>query len=574
MITGLEILGPGPRRAIGYDEFVRSFVTNPELQAEGTLGRFAGEVIVDPAGTWLTLEVDGAAIGERRLSVRGEATAFTDRGKAILAGSDQATITRVDGTRTINLLSGSWFEDVPYRNVNAGTNKVFIGTARVPVDVAVTGLNAKIYASYTDLPGFVITPDSVSTTGSRLTFSIDAALTALGVGYWTTADRMNTNQSMAAIVWLDDTQTGVEVKSADPDVAIVAVRLMKAASGNAWTCRTPVGSTLGQTVPSTTPAHYKIAILGQLVTTTDLTADPDWVYVGEVTSATGSETFNYTGQVRSLPYGQIAASISTFTEEHYDTNGTHKSVTADTVESRGTGALKQVYYSLGNAAAGVRRYTMVELDKLPRARGTTAYGAVTAWWEWDETQRAYRMRWSVAKGQTDTPTVASSITWYHRINVLDSDLEGSIGNTPETRAYIQALSVTAAIYGTPTVKEGFSVQLVRRRFSFTGDWATSPTALYKVDGTTPGGTWNSGASFTRVTDWVADDDANYGASSADMVEADMNTWSASGAHQYVLAITWTMGDTVSLNATLQNEVEGTMLVREIGLQYRLVTAER
>ena len=571
MITGVEILSGAPQRVVGADEFIRALVLGPEQQSEGTLGRFAGEVVVDPDGAWITISDDGAAIGERKLTLEGAATGFTDNGKAIFIGADQSTITRVDGTRTINLLNGAWYENIPFDNINGETRSVYVGTARVPVDVTVTRTSSNAYAAYADLPGFVITPDSVSTSGNRLTFGIDAALTALGMGHWTTTNTLNTGWSMRAIIWLDDSQTGVRVRSSDPEVAIVNVRLMKAASGGAWVARTEVGSALGQLTPSTTPEHYKIAILGPLVTDTDLDADPDWVKIGTVTSATGGETYNYLTQVRSLPYGQIAAAISTFNAEHHDDDGRHGTVTADTVESRGD---DQLYYGLGAASAGVKRWKMFELDKLPRARMTTSLGVVEAWWELDNSVDAYRMRFTVVKGADDTPTTANSLEWRIRLDI-DGDLEHS-GVSPVTRYFSQYLAVNAGIVGAPAVKERLTVKLLRRVYmTTTGTWFSAGTVLNQVDGLTPGGDWGSGGTLTRVADWNAGSTASYGSSGA-MTEGAMPTAVASnaGSSQYFVVISWTEGDPLSFDATVANEIAGTMLVREVSLQYRMVTAER
>ena len=189
------------------------------------------------------------------------------------------------------------FVDLPYENDSGMTYRVYLGLTSYVTDIGIGSNGNRGYSKKVDAVGFAVAPDSVVDTGTELRLLIDGNLTALGMPNWLTSNTEDASWSYDCVVFLDTDVTGVEIATNDPDDAIVFGKLTKVAVGTGWVIDlTGLGDGyLGQATPSTTAGDYKIVILGPLITTTDLDADPDWTHVGTVLSGAG-EVIDTSGQ--------------------------------------------------------------------------------------------------------------------------------------------------------------------------------------------------------------------------------------------------------------------------------------
>lgn len=302
-----------------------------------SFGALCGEAVLDPSGTGVGLGITISAdtLNNRRLTITGDNQVVTDDGCMLTCGSDSTSRAYTSGAYTVATHAPAWFESIPYQNQNAVTYYVYVGQTAYPVDIGVARDGSRGYSVWTDAVGFTVTPNSITLDGSgNVVVKLDAALTALGMQHWLTANSSN-SWSMACVVWLDTDQAGVEVQSDDGLVSIGFARMIKDTGTGAWKIdlsTTGIGDgKLGQAVASTTAADYKVAILGPLVTnSTTLKDSPSYVYVGSVLSGV-SETVSTTGQAVTIPYASYAAGFSV---EHNGLTGSadigrHKQVTAE-----------------------------------------------------------------------------------------------------------------------------------------------------------------------------------------------------------------------------------------------------
>lgn len=273
-----------------------------------------GECVFDPDldGLGITTSEGVDALNERKLTVTGDLPVAIGNGSVVNhAGSTAALSQLVEGSRTITLNDPAWYTSLPYANANGITYRVYIASTEVPIDVGISSKGTtRGYSRYVGVPGIQINPDVVVDAGAYLNLFVDTGLTGLGIQHWLTANSLSDSWSYDVVVWLDTDQDGVAIASDDPDVAIVTGKLHKRAGDARWVVSlNGLGDgKLGQGVASTTVAHYKIAVLGPIITTTDFDSNDDYFFVGTTTSSVPSEAESTAGQriVKNLSDALIA----------------------------------------------------------------------------------------------------------------------------------------------------------------------------------------------------------------------------------------------------------------------------
>lgn len=320
------------RQVIGNEAIKDLFFDSVRESTGNVYGRSIGEAVFDDTGVGIVVVASADVINKRRLTFNGALATSTQNGDSFMVGASIPDESYVSGTYTCVTQSHEWFELIPFENRAGSTYHMYIGGTKFPVDVGIGRDGGRGYSAWVDAVGTTINPNSVAVVAGRVILLVDAALTSLDVAHWLTV-HVNAAWSMKCMVWLDTDQTGVEIASDNPATAIAYTRLVKDVVTGAWLIDlVGVGDgCLGQTTPSTTATHYKIAMLGPLVTTTvTLQSSPNYVYIGEVTSVVPGESFDFGGQPIVCAYASYAAGYSV---EHNAIHGSpdlgrHKSVTA------------------------------------------------------------------------------------------------------------------------------------------------------------------------------------------------------------------------------------------------------
>ncbi len=337
MTTGRRYKGFFAKAILGALEFEDWIFNALREHVEDVVGRSVGETVLDPTTTGLGITTtEGVdAINDRRMTITGDLPCMSNSGHLMRCGDGISLLQDIEGSRTITLQDPAWFEDLPYENADGSTYYVYLGRSNYPIDVGIARDGSRGYSDIVDVPGFTVNPNVVTDTGTYLELGLNAVLTSLGMQQWLTSNNDDPDWSYDCVVWLDTDQTGVEIATDDPDVAIAFfAKLVRNGVTGAWTINLNGfgDGYLGQATPSTTPAHYKVCILGPLITNTNaLQSDDDWVFVGTVASAVASETEDTSGQVITSPYATYSAG---FGVEHNNTPGDpnlgrHKQVTAE-----------------------------------------------------------------------------------------------------------------------------------------------------------------------------------------------------------------------------------------------------
>jgi hypothetical protein len=304
MATGRTYAGFFPKRIIG-SSVIEDDIFGAVRQSVADLGGQAiGEGVFDPNAAGLVVTDDAAAINERKLSVSGDLSAINDSGNVFSnAGSSSALVQVTEGARTYTIHDPDWYVDLPYENANGTTYYVYLHNTRFPVDVGIARDGSRGYSKWVDAPGVSVAATSVTDTGTSLRLLLDGTnelLTTYGVQKWLTANTVNNSWSYDCVVYLDTDVTGVEIGTDDPDTAIAfTAKLVKHTASNNWRVDlSGIGDGyLGQSVPSLTAAHYRIVILGPVITTTNFDSDPDFTHVATVVSSNASEAIDHSDQV-------------------------------------------------------------------------------------------------------------------------------------------------------------------------------------------------------------------------------------------------------------------------------------
>lgn len=254
-------------------------------------GEGFGECVIDPTAAGLSLSLSGDPVNDRKIDVVGDLTVFTDDGDVILnSGSSSSVVTEVEGARTITTHDPAWFTDLPFEDDNVTTYRVYVGLSRYPIDVQIGRNGNRGYGRWVDVPGFSVTAESVIDSGTHITLTVDSNLTSIGMQQWLTGNVNDDNWSYDVVVYLDTDVTGVEIASDDSDTAVCYFAKLKKRAAGDWRIDLDDGTGdgyLGQDTVDfdTDPSHYRIVILGPIITTTGLDSDPAWTLIGTVTGA-------------------------------------------------------------------------------------------------------------------------------------------------------------------------------------------------------------------------------------------------------------------------------------------------
>lgn len=211
------------------------------------------------------------------------------------------------------------WSDLPFQDTGATTYYVGARWNQYPSDVEVGQDGSLNYTGWTQAIGDAGAPSAAAISGSDVILTV----TSLVSPVWTTAD------TRPCIVWMTD-QPAQEAAAAEPTVSIFqGVVAYHAGSGS---MRVTVTGALGQSSISTTAADYQVLILGPRISTTDLSADENYLYFGSVNTG----VFSTSGQRLLEAVGDW---ISAFLVEH-DSDGHHTAITADSVTIAGTSGVK------------------------------------------------------------------------------------------------------------------------------------------------------------------------------------------------------------------------------------------
>jgi hypothetical protein len=407
-MTGIRYAAFFTKQVVGQAALQTYLVDHTKAHVEGTVGAAMGKCVLDPAGgggLGVTTTFGTDAIQNRRLNITGDYKCLTQSGKLVRVG-DGTLDTDVEGSRTIVKYDPDWSALVPYSNQSSQTYYVYVGASEYPVDVS-TGTDGNHgYSNYVGVPGFTVTPDGVDSASGYLKFTFDAALTALGMQRWYTTNTEDDDWSCDVAVWLDDSVAGVTVASGDPDVAIVygAKLHMINSPGYGWIVSLSGfgDGNLGQATPSTTAAHYKVCILGPIVTnSTALQSSDDYVFIGSVASAVGSETVDVTAQPVVVPYANYTAG---FGVEHTTAGGsdlgTHVSVTAPINSDLDvmTNSSSDQLVTVGNAGSGACDLVVEDSLRVDAVRGLTTANDIVVGFDDGAATRTLRVN-NVGSGQ-------------------------------------------------------------------------------------------------------------------------------------------------------------------------------
>lgn len=205
------------------------------------------------------------------------------------------------------------FEDVPFQDTAATAYHVGAGYISVPARAAQGSDGALHWDANYDAIGKIYTPDSVANLGggAGLRFVLTAALS-------TPTKWSGAGKSRPVRVWKVDPVTDSAEAVADGTLEL---------SGG--TFRVDIAHYFGQAAasPSTTAAHYRVAVLGPVFATSSwVGADDTVIQLGSVNTGVWSAT----GAPLLYTVGDW---ILAFGVEHY-ADGTHEHITADSVTIR------------------------------------------------------------------------------------------------------------------------------------------------------------------------------------------------------------------------------------------------
>lgn len=233
---------------------------------------------------------------------------FTYAGSKLTLSVDREGWTGTGHRLLLDAGAAAW-TSVPFANVGATVYYVGARHNDYPGSVE-TGADGLLAYGYTaEGVGEIGAPNVVAVVGSTLELTI----TTLVAPGWTVAG------SRPVKVWL-----------VDPASATYATAVYSGtASFTGGVVKVTVPNFMGQTTPSTTAADYQVLVEGPTVTTTDIRADTDYLFLGTVTSTAWDST-------DQLLIDSIATWISAFLVQH-QSSGTHKAITGDTLGLSGAG---------------------------------------------------------------------------------------------------------------------------------------------------------------------------------------------------------------------------------------------
>lgn len=303
------------KQIVGASVFENDIFLANQQEIRDAMGRIIGEGVIDPTFSGLGLVDDAGAINNRRLTVTGNLPGQNAQGYVFKnAGNSGSLQTVTEGSRTIKLHDPTWYEDLPFENADSTTYRVYLSEAVWPVSVGVGKNGGRGYSRAVNGVGVVMNPSLVTDTGTFIQFQFSPAdlNSAFGIQMWNLdpGNREDPDYSYDCVVWLDTDQAGVNIQTDDSDVAIAFEAKLVMDSGGSFLKIDLSGigdGKLGQSVVDTDPTHYKVAILGPLITTSNFDSDPAYLHVGITDSAIGGETIDTSGQIVFLSVSQAVA---------------------------------------------------------------------------------------------------------------------------------------------------------------------------------------------------------------------------------------------------------------------------
>lgn len=242
-------------------------------------------------------------------------------------GTSKAAINIVSGELELDADANGWtgtgyrlfldasdaaFQGAVFANSGATVYSVGAKAAPdVPAAVEQAADGTLHYSHHLELVGEVVTPSSVIDNGDGTVTLVLAA--SGGLGAWGTA-----TDTRVARAWLVSPATSGADALYDGTAAY---------DGTDTRIEVNPGHQFGQVgTPSTTAADYRVLVEGLTVTvqaTTDLSADPDYWFLGTVASGSHDDT----NQNLLDSFGDV---VSAFAAEHSTADGAHKTITFDT----------------------------------------------------------------------------------------------------------------------------------------------------------------------------------------------------------------------------------------------------
>lgn len=255
------------------------------------------------------------------------AVIFTPSGSALQLAADFEAITGT-GYRLVADASDPEWTAIPF--ANSGATPYYVGARcnTVPSHATAHTIDGNpVYDREIEIVGDVGIPDGVAVVGSTLVLTC-SSLVSPG---WTTGG------TRPVRVWLEGS----------PATAGSEAFHEGTCSYTGGQIKVTVPHYLGQTTPSTATSAYRVAVLGPKISTSSMLADPDYVYLGSVTSGAWSGT----GQVAITPWADI---LALFQVQH-KADGSHDEVTADSLSwnSAGTGKIGTLRITARELAAHV-----------------------------------------------------------------------------------------------------------------------------------------------------------------------------------------------------------------------------
>jgi len=347
--------------------------------------------VTPPAPTWTALL--------RPYTLDADLTAWTGNGYRLL----------------IDNAAGKGFASIPFED---GAGPYYLGAKYAERPVATTlgfdGLPG--YTAYTETIGEVYTPTSVAATGAtEITVTMTSAIPA--AMKWS-----NSAYSRPVVVWL------VDGPASDSSAAIYEGSLVK--DGSAYKIVIP--SLLGQSVPSTTAAAYRVLVLGLTISATSLGSS--YVKLGQVASS----VYATTGCVVVDSFGSY---VTAFAAEH-NSDGTHDDVTANTL-------------ALATNSAGITYDTArsMVMDITPM------YGG----WQCVSSPGGGKAEWRVNGSYIEhTADTVGTYVWRRPVEIRGAwgGVDGAITALSAEMASDNASTVTTGVYPVDAVAGGLNTGVV------------------------------------------------------------------------------------------------------------------
>lgn len=234
-----------------------------------------------------------------------------------------------DGDRVAGLTSETWWQGVPFANSGATTYYIGAAACDVPQDVRQGSDGGYYYTHHIERVGVVWNPDSVSVVGGT-SLELDMA-TAVEDGW-------GSGRTRVVVVWLTTPASG------SSSVAIHVGTVVESSG----TFKISIPNLMGQESlggASTTAGDYNVALLGPRITSTDISANTAYFFMGTITSTVFTNTAQFT--IDSM------ATMEANLEGHAAESGAHSpSSMLDAYNTSGAGDVVKLSAFDGSQAPG------------------------------------------------------------------------------------------------------------------------------------------------------------------------------------------------------------------------------